>query len=141
MLFIPWRDEAELLYNHTSYESKFNSIINDAKFNIESYTLLNTQREKIENAIKYAISLRDNSNSSSSDSENEFNLNNLLGSIDQVALEIPDIQFSESELQIKIDQLNNEQLEVFNAILNSIENQSSNENAPINIFCSGVAGI
>ena len=140
MLFLPWRDENELIEGFSSYEAKFKSIYNDPSFDIESFSSFKINKEKIEKAIDYAKELKEiNIEISSNESctEDDYDIID----VKDTFLEIPESKDSPEDLNEKLKHLNKEQLELFNDIIESIFNQENNfSKEAINIFCSGVAG-
>jgi hypothetical protein len=150
-LFLPWRDEKDILFGQNSYFKAYERAQQLAKDNLISFDiakldLFKFRRERTQLAINRIKELH-----KSVDDESNNNNNTAFGGNAQ-NLGVADYVLNHVDIAIiekKISELNNGQLSIFNKIINNIEHyelhrnsscQCSENNKPLRLFCSGVGG-
>jgi hypothetical protein len=141
MLFLPWNDEKDLITGFSTYEAKFDSIKNSLEFDSLSYNLFVKNKLELEKTIEYSKQFKDiESNNSSNDSEDRSETESTTTNeeLNNVFIEIPKVSIP-NNIDSMINELNEEQLNLFNDIMKKLQN--NNQHEQINFFCSGVAGL
>ena len=150
LLFVPWRDEKKLKIDKQSYQEALQQASSEKLLNEDVYCNFQLKKKKMNDALSYTKKIRDLESQNIEEDKAELldTKDYDLGVIKFINEKI-DIQL----LDIKMSNLNSEQLEVFKYVTGIIEEQqnflatcngdlqeSKCKTKNARIFCSGVAG-
>ena len=152
ILFLPWRDEAELLLGCKTYFDAYTLAIQKNLFDSKAIVNFEARRTKTEQAALRAKQIieqsdefiEENNNIPVSEQSNHSNAADNLGILDLFVEKV-----NQEHLDKNIHNLNKIQKSVFDRVVNEIEHQHQHDNnncicdnklEPLRIFCSGVGG-
>jgi hypothetical protein len=155
-LFKPWRNENELLQEHSSYENSFKFYLQSNQIDVLLSSQFESQRKIIKDAKDFCERILNEEFTEENDEEfndindETFNDNNQVNSL------IMDINnnclssFDNQSLNENIDKLNPAQKKVFDEVIETINHQELHKNIQclcttkpeiLRLFTSGVGGI
>jgi len=132
-LFVPWRDESELIGSYSTYKDAYDNINSD-DINMNILQTFEQHRKKTDdiinsiNKIKYEQSLNTNKKEETIFNEKDLGITDFCVNI-----------IDEKLLKQNVSLLNVEQKEIFDNVMKQIESNDSN-NKKLRLFCSGVGG-
>jgi hypothetical protein len=132
-LFVPWRDESELIRSHMTYKDAYDNI-NSENINMNILQTFEQHRKKTDdiinsiNKIKYEQSLNTNKKEETIFNEKDLGITDFCVNI-----------IDEKVLNQNVSLLNVEQKDIFDNVMKQIESTDSNSKK-LRLFCSGVGG-